>query len=457
MKKNILLVTICSISLLVGVTSCGLWPNIGDVVIDVNISSIKEGINNLKNATNFTLDVRNTLLGDRGSIYYTYKSYYSSLIKTGFIEEEKGIYPFSVDTNNISRGGELLTDNEGELIHGLFEQELIPTFKAFDVSKFGEEVNKTVSITDTVNRAAFLELMNEETSQVTSVTNFVVTYDRYNINSLVFKMDLKDNEYIEAKVTDVNETKISVINQYLSNGGSYYTPSADFTKTRELFSKNNFTRNIYDSASGDKIGDELYTQKYYTNIFDIEKYPAGVINSNFYFSADNDTLHVTYPNNPNQEPDSGVLKGIYMGSITYDVEANKPDYFLPIVSRPINSETTNLPLVMRYPSYLGVFQKLEYYTFNEEENVYFSDSLALAYNMYLMFYLDYSDYDVEFVGSGFSYDLKENDKDCVVTFKLFMKLNGLYVYDSFEFTNFNNTKLDMLEKFTTEWTYEDIR
>ena len=116
------------------------------------------------------------------------------------------------------------------------------------------------------------------------------------------------------------------------------------------------------------------------------------------------------------------------------------------------ADTTSTDIVwfMNYPSNLDLFNYFEYYEYNETDNVYFTDDYLLSYNMYQNFGIANafdSSYTVQLIGSGFNYELNDDDKLSKVTFKVFMNVNGTYSYMGFEFTNFGGSKIAVVDEF----------
>ena len=420
--------------------------------IDPTFNNIQEGLMKLRSINNFTLNYR--INGEEFIKEYSDTAYYSSYDNLGYIKNTSNqVYPFSLEENEII-SGEVLQN-----VTNIYGNELVTTFSDFTFQNL-DTSSKIININSNNDRRAFLELVGEDVNKIFDVTSFRLIYGENDLNSFVFDMTLTDGEdesTIIAELNNVGTTSLSNVDEYLNNGGTYYTPSDDFIRIRELFSNSNYTHNIYgydENNNEIKIGEEIFTPNYYVTVYDYNVYPEGNAYNNAFYKADNETL--TLIDDKSGQSATITQNGIYMGFLLYDTSIS--DYiFSPLYTRPINDETTDIITAARYPTNLLTFSNFQKYYFDEEYQVYFTTNFDLSYDLYDKFYV--SDYFEEtdvitLLGNSFSYNLAASDELCEVTFSLYLTVNNQYTYElSFEFTNFNNSSFKLLEDFVTTWVY----
>ena len=278
-----LLLTILPLGL---ITSCR--DNNEETTIDPTFNNIQEGLMKLRSINNFTLNYR--INGEEFIKEYSDTAYYSSYDNLGYIKNTSNqVYPFSVEENEII-SGEVLQN-----VTNIYGNELVTTFSDFTFQSL-DTSTKIININPNNDRRAFLELVGEDVNKIFDVRSFRLIYGENDLNSFVFDMTLTDGEDVStiiAELNNVGTTSLSNVNEYLNNGGTYYTPSDDFIRIRELFSNSNYTHNIYgydENNNEIKIGEEIFTPNYYVTVYDYNAYPEGNAYNNAFYKADNETL-----------------------------------------------------------------------------------------------------------------------------------------------------------------------
>ena len=79
----------------------------------IKITDALSAIKQLSNLNDFTLDIYNTSLGDKGFIYFTKDYYYDVLNSYGYIKGNKGVYQFDVDHTGTFVSNEIKTQFYG--------------------------------------------------------------------------------------------------------------------------------------------------------------------------------------------------------------------------------------------------------------------------------------------------------------------------------------------------------
>jgi len=425
-----------SLFLLSGIMVLGLTSCNTTVVVEYKPTNVITAMTQLAKQKNFTLEVKDTFYGDKGNIYFEENSYLNELYSNGYIKGSDGVYGITVDSSNQIRSGELLVDKDSKVVENIYDSSLFTTFESFDLT----EVDSTneVSIRSKSNRIAFLNLVGADVTNLLKIDTLVATFEPAE-SLLSFRLNYLTEENVEAKyialdVKDVGTTSSKKVKTFVDKGGKEYVPSDEFKKVKTLFSGNNFTRNIYDNAGTTLVGTETFTDQYYYLGYDATLEPK---NAAYYNKGYVSLVDKTYESKK-------VTNGIYMYRI------REGAVFPYLGHTAADTTSTDIVWFMNYPSNLDLFNYFEYYDYNETDNVYFTDDYLLSYNMYNNFGIANafdSSYTVQLIGSGFNYELNDDDKLSKVTFKVFMNVNGIYSYMGFEFTNFGGSKIALVDEF----------
>ena len=137
---------------------------------EIKITDALSAIKQLSNLNDFTLDIYNTSLGDKGFIYFTKDYYYDVLNSYGYIKGNKGVYQFDVDHTGTFVSNEIKTQFNGEL----YKNDIIPSFNDFDLNTITYN-GDILEIKNKDNRIAFLNLIGEDYSKYTSINNLTAS------------------------------------------------------------------------------------------------------------------------------------------------------------------------------------------------------------------------------------------------------------------------------------------
>lgn len=426
MKLNRLFVAGLSCISLFSIASCD-----GNKTIEV--SSTLEMLENLKDCSNFTIDIYNTRLGDKGSIILNSSYYLNELNSYGYIlDSNAGVYKFDVDSTGEICGNEIVTN--GDTIYKNIRS-LVNGFSSFELSLLDDEIEGNISIKDKTNREAFMKLVGESTTYYSYISSLTATYNKEE-NTLTFVLNYNDNlktdngnAYIKATVSDFGTSKSSLVEKYIKNGGTYFTPTEDMVNVRNKFKENNYTRYIYDS-SNEVIGKEYFTKDYYCNN---------------YYSGTTLAYNVGYISLVNKSYGGQTLQN---GSYYFTTYPDPETEITPMLYAPAFQET-NMSEIMNYPSNLEVFKYLNLFNYNEQYGYYFSNDYEITKDMYNNFGISNSGYStVSLSGCGIKFGNASNDYQ--TTFYVIGSFDSTFGAIPFEFHDFGSTAHPGVEKFVAK-------
>ena len=449
-KRNLVLFLIPFI-----LTGCSNQELIQEEPIDFASSTITELLTKLNKVENYTIIVNDThYYKTTGNISIYDKVYYNSLAGYGYIESDDGVYEISVTDDNEIVGGELVKENESTVKH-LKGSNLYTNLSVFDLSYFDEGTE--VSLKDNKTRLAYLSLLNIDSKEAINVTSFDAYLDVENDYRLIFSMQFNDNSYINSTITYYNETKNQNVQNFLTLGGTYFTPEEDWITMRDLFKNDNYSRLVYDNqADGTsvEVGREYYTKNYFGTLY--HPTTSYLLYSDCYFSIpDADFTAIYTKDGAEIARESKHFNGVYKTVVGYDYE--KSEYtFQPYFGSAISDYSSDVTEVLNYPKNLLMFDYLEYFSYNDVDKVYYSTDYGLAASLYLNFQL-YQIIDIneiDLVGSGFDYTINKDDPSkSEVGIYLYIMYQGQYTYFDFHFTNFGTTSIPFMDEMCSTLTY----
>lgn len=418
-------------------------------------NKVAYAIGKLQNINNMTISVRDSLYSRVGKYYYTEDAFYNEINEVGYKEVEEGIFTLT-NYNGDLRGGELLKDENGNLLKNLYTSNLLPNLNKFDFSDEDTSNPLEISIKSTSLRNAFIKFVGQDSKLLTEVKDFKISTDGETMNGLFFRMELEDGNFFSARISDIYETSITVIDEYMTAGNSYFVPNTEMKRARDLFNTDRYQRNIYAYNSSEEeiqVGKEVFTPNYFATLYDPEIDSSYAMYLDAYIGMQHQDF--TLYNKDHSVSETRNLDGIYKCFVGYNTETKEYEV-QPILNQAYVENHNDITQVLDYPkNWLG-FSSFELFNYEEDTEIYFSNDYLLAASLYLNFqlYQVYSEVEsLTIVGSGFKVDLAEKDEDSYVTLYLYMYVNGVYVYDSFEFTQFGKASVPALETITTEWEY----
>lgn len=426
MKFNKILITGLSFVSLLGVAGCD------NKTINYDASTTLGMLEVLKNATNFTIDIYNTRLGDKGSIISTDSYYIDELNSYGYIRDNKGVYKFDIASDGEIHSNEIVTN--GDITYKSIKP-LINDFSNFELSLLNDEIEGNISITDKENRQAVMNLIGESTSFYTYISSLTVNYNTTE-KTLTFLLNYNEkikndneNAYVKATIYNFGTSSSSFVEKYIKAGGTYFTPTEQMIEVRNNFKNNNFTRYIYDDTKN-LIGKEYFTKDYYCNN---------------YFSGTTLAYNLGYISLVNKTYAGQTLTN---GSYYFTTYPDPETEITPMLYQPAFQET-NMSEIMNYPSNLEAFKYLNLFTYDENLGYYFSNDYAIAVDMYNNFGVANAGYtNVSLSGCGIKFGDASNDYQ--TTFYVIGSFDSTYGAIPFEFHDFGTTHHPGVEKFVAK-------
>lgn len=401
-------------------------------------SSVKSYLLALKNIRNYSLSeiVSSSSSSTSNFIqsYYTESAFYYSFGDNsyGYILSKDGVYGVSKKGKTIV-GGELLKDEDDKVYTSIWDQGLFTGFSSFDEEQIGSMDDGTnVAIKGKKNKIALLNMLGLSTDYYASISSLTGSITKSGKLSIVMKVAYSStaNVKIEATIDGLLSTSIPEIDEYLSSGGSYFTPSESLSKARDLMYGNNYTHFYYEDER--KVGVEYFNENYY------------FVNWDSAYSASSSSILVSQGLigiDHKKDPSSGAsLNGSYL--ITYNGKELQVSLSVPY------NESPNIPYVYHYPSYLALWNDLVYLEEDvipsDMDEYYSTDDEYLISDFLSNFSLDgsLSSSSIDKLYFGYS-DIDNTNNSRTIRFAL-ENSSGSVTYD---FTNFGETKIVSLDNF----------
>lgn len=403
-------------------------------------SSVKGYLSALKNIHNYQIEeyvstsTSSTINFIRSS--FTEEAFYYDFADQsyGYIQGKDGVYGVSKDGDSLL-GSELFLNDNGEKYSTIWDDTLLPSFALLDEASIQEIENgkDAVSIKGKKNKIALLKILGLDNSYYASITDTKGYITKDNALRIVMNLTYSGmNVTLEAFVSNLLTTTIPEIQAYLDEGGTYFVPNEDLAKARSLMRANNYTHNYYDST-GKKVGIEYFNENYYFINWD-SKYATS--NPDGALLVSQGLIGIDHKKDPNT---GNALNGAYLVSIS----GNQIGISL---SFPYN-ESSNIPYVYHYPSYLSLWDNLE--RLQEEtipsdlDEYYFIDDSLVVNDFLYNFSLESSVANVKVNGLYFGYRNMLSEEDQLIRFTL-DTTGGSLTYD---FVDFGTTKIAAFDQF----------
>ena len=417
-KKTRLLLLLCPLLL----ASCG-------ANITLENKDLKGALNALKKGKNYTLT--STLsTGEVTKVYYTK----SAILKennsgsVGYIQDKKGIYRIDLE-NKEWLPSALLKNDEGELYSSLFKNDFIYSFKDFDFSKLEYQDENIALIHDKMNLLTYLNLLDQDVNTLSTIQSLKVEKVQAE-NALTFTLSYRDQKQMVTTVSEVGSTTISTIEEFLQNGGKRYVNTKEQDRMIDLFSGFNYKRRCLDNDNETVVGHEWYNPNYFYGDWEDDYLKEHV----------GEVMEIGVIGLKNKQFNNQILNGSYYYYL------NSQGMSL-VTSAPVN-ENPDVTLVYNYPTYLELFSNFQYFKeATDYEDTIYTQNLDLMNDFCNNFQI------AEILQTNhcslssleISYDLKENNSECVVVFCLYYYYNnqlGAFMYPFVEFGNSNIAIVD---------------
>ena len=417
-KKTRLLLLLCPLLL----ASCG-------ANITLENKDLKGALNALKKGKNYTLT--STLsTGEVTKVYYTK----SAILKennsgsVGYIQDKKGIYRIDLE-NKEWLPSALLKNDEGELYSSLWKNDFIYSFKDFDFSKLEYQDENIALIHDKMNLLTYLNLLDQDVNTLSTIQSLKVEKVQAE-NALTFTLSYRDQKQMVTTVSEVGSTTISTIEEFLQNGGKRYVNTKEQDRMIDLFSGFNYKRRCLDNDNETVVGHEWYNPNYFYGDWEDDYLKEHV----------GEVMEIGVIGLKNKQFNNQILNGSYYYYL------NSQGMSL-VTSAPVN-ENPDVTLVYNDPTYLELFSNFQYFKeATDYEDTIYTQNLDLMNDFCNNFQI------AEILQTNhcslssleISYDLKENNSECVVVFCLYYYYNnqlGAFMYPFVEFGNSNIAIVD---------------
>lgn len=417
-KKTRLLLLLCPLLL----ASCG-------ANITLENKDLKGALNALKKGQNYTLTSALST-GEVTKVYYTK----SAILKennsgsVGYIQDKKGIYRIDLE-NKEWLPSALLKNDEGELYSSLWKNDFIYSFKDFDFSKLEYQDENIALIHDKMNLLTYLNLLDQDVNTLSTIQSLKVEKVQAE-NALTFTLSYRDQKQMVTTVSEVGSTTISTIEEFLQNGGKRYVNTKEQDRMIDLFSGFNYKRRCLDNDNETVVGHEWYNPNYFYGDWEDDYLKEHV----------GEVMEIGVIGLKNKQFNNQILNGSYYYYL------NSQGMSL-VTSAPVN-ENPDVTLVYNYPTYLELFSNFQYFKeATDYEDTIYTQNLDLMNDFCNNFQI------AEILQTNhcslssleISYDLKENNSECVVVFCLYYYYNnqlGAFMYPFVEFGNSNIAIVD---------------
>ena len=417
-KKTRILLLLCPLLL----ASCGANSSLEN-------KGLKGALDTLRKAQNYTLT--STLsTGEVTKSYYTK----SAILKennsgsVGYIQDKKGIYRIDLE-NKEWLPSALLKNDEGELYSSLWKNDFIYSFKDFDFSKLEYQDENIALIHDKMNLLTYLNLLDQDVNTLSTIQSLKVEKVQAD-NALTFTLSYRDQKQMVTTVSEVGSTTISTIEEFLQNGGKRYVNTKEQDRMIDLFSGFNYKRRCLDNDNETVVGHEWYNPNYFYGEWEAEYLKEHI----------GEIMEIGVVGVKNKQFNNQTLNGSYY----YYLNSQGMSI---ITTAPVN-ENPDVTKVYNYPTYLELFSNFQYFKeATDYEDTIYTQNLDLMNDFCNNFQI------AEILQTNhcslssleISYDLKENNNECVVVFCLYYYYNnqlGAFMYPFVEFGNSNIAIVD---------------
>ena len=324
-------------------------------------------VNNLKSAVKYICKKKNYTLSYSGSgvshnIIFTSNSI--GLVCDSYVEatdihiqDKKGVYRLRYNNNSFI-GGEILYKGVNLWSSNFYHAHMLGVSTGF----LSDVDNKSTSLVvkDKKFMLSYAYTIGYNESTVANINSLTLTYNEKGSKpSLTFTLSVQGGNVIYT-AHDFGTSKNKIVDNYLSSGGTYLTPSESLNTIRDLVKGNNFIQsNYYFGETVEEsgyIGNSYFHPHYYARTFFSSTGYDGYIalNSQKY-----------------------GLKGCY----TYVVSSTEVVlYPTPLYSEP------DIVTFMHYPSFLKLWDNYEYLTswtnqdmlgYEKKGDGYFTDNISI--------------------------------------------------------------------------------
>lgn len=399
-----------------------------------NVTSLKSGLSYLLLGKNYTLKASN---GES----YIYTDNYLGLMSEDYsrtdvyIESDEGVYRVNYTDSHII-ASELLS-NEKDLWAKNYYKTMFGVGKKY-ISSIDEKT-ASVDVTNKDYKIAFIQTVGFKNTDYVNVDSLSIYYQNINfVSKIVFNLKYSGVNLLY-EYFDFGKSSYRVVDEYLANGGTYFTPNSDLENVRTLIKGNNFQNEVYaftESGNG-YIARELYHPHYYG----LQYYSSTAITGAISLNSE----EVTTGSNPHPK-----LYGCYYYQMSSIISSPS------LISTPLYSEP-DIPKYYHYPSYLRLLNEFQFFSEYTQDSFYGFDLTGHSY--YLNNYVLVNDFmsnmsiDSNFPDSRADSLLIEYIGGELPIINIYFRFynSGSYYVLPFSFSNFGSVRIVVLDRVYDEY------
>jgi hypothetical protein len=390
--------------------------------------------------------------GEKDPVYSFFSGTYYCQSEQGYLLNDGGVSSFRYDeTKEKLYRSEILKDSSGKEVTDLAA--VSPSFRNLDLSALTLNADGSVDFTKkkTVTMALF-DLFGMSKANYFYLTSLTGSLLKNSPDGLIFEADFtKDGSSLTyaGKISLYGKAGVTYLDAFEKNPEPAFTPTESEARIHDLFSGNNFTQ--YRDDDGDNTIDQhdyFTSQYYYLDFTDAYKAKdpttVAAYGNRGYLAIDSKTMVYNYGG----KDYSLFFLGCYLFLIQ--------DGTLNLVTRPDPSNTnlaqssftqvyTDISYVMNYPSRMAAVNHFEYFTDNGDGSLQTAESdllLEFINNFNLGDTITANSLTPDYL--KISYDLKDADKDCAVTFRLYFTNQQ---YAEYVFRDFGATQVRIVDDY----------
>ena len=409
----------------------------------VTINSLKEGLLALNTLKNYRIDY---LEGNETIFSYiftenaigidsTTKEYINTLV-----EDSSGIYELKYHKDY--KPGEYKKDLENKNIQNLWSSNLTHTLygKSTDYINSIDDSASTIKVTNKQYKMAIIQTLGYESDDYVSLDEINISYSN---NSVVFDVQFASTPLYSFIASGFNSTIHESVDDFLSKGGTVYTPDENVANCRRLMLGSNFTRDIYDFSVDSYTGLELFNPNYFYYETTGADFGQGTLEMNQKANAEHDIdLYGCY---------SYILYGSLQKGFRDASFYTTPSYTKPDVEE-----------MYHYPKYMTLWDNTQFIEKGAVENTnykvegeaYHVSNLSYILDFATNFSIDQSFPFNEFVPFGLGININYydgQDEYSTITFMYCFTYNNSKYIMPIPFYNFGVSNIKILDDIYTQY------
>lgn len=396
---------------------------------DYKVNSYYEAMKILSELKNYTINVTymEGAYEVTNNVYFTENAIFDDYTgdEYGYVALDEGVVRLDYYENKLI-SSEVYLDENGNPYNSVWNKKFFTSFADMNLKEFEKAGNEAYfDITGKSNKIQFMNLVYAQQTDYENIIS-ITAYYAENLSDFLFTLEFKGGFGYSIEISDINQTKIDVVDEYVKSGKGAAVISDDLKRVKELFAGFNYKRVLYyENDKGETLvaGHEYFNPDYFFSRF-VDEYkmidPAVAFDAG-YIGFDNKIVE-------GLRLDGAYYAYILDGQASIFPQAAYYDY--------------DITKFYNYPTYMTLFTNLHYFNLVEgTEHSYrttnFDLTLDFVNNMQL------SDILAGYYVDGLTITLEdaENDEDARVIFTLEYSTDGVAGGDNsatadFEFIEF---------------------